>query len=806
MTRQGRGRIGARGWRLAQLLGMTGLAVSYAATPAAADDWQKRLQALEQEAAVFAQLAQAATYDIPAQPLSSALVTFGQQSGLQVAVDNAIVAGLTSQPISGALTPEEALARMLSGTGITWRMSEPNLVMLERVAPVDPEVTVLGPLTVTAERTERSIMDTATSVVVLDDDTIEQRPAMKSVNDVTASIPNVTAPSTGNIAPAVRGVDGTGPAQGADAFLAGTRPRLNVQVDGRPLSYNEVVFGDVSLWDVEQVEVLRGAQSTLQGRNAIAGTVAVRTKDPTYDFEVGGRVIGGDYDRRVLSGVVSAPLVEDQVAFRVAVDHQRRDSFVDFDEIPGVGDPGDFESLNARAKLLIQPEAWEGFSSTITVSHSNYTAPQTEGITRPAKDHEASYPLMPTFNPESTGGVFDTRWQINDNWALENTTSVTGIDIERKALPGDGNATIDAVEIVSEPRVRFTSTDGNFNALGGIYVFNNEQDEFIDLFGTGDFHDETNTVAVFGEATVTVFDDFDITLGARYEREHRRRTGVLKEMDFGGGFIIGPFENDLDETYDAFLPKLGVAWHPTDQLTFGAVVSRGYNGGGAGFTYDAPFESYTFKPEYVWTYEAYTRAELLDKKLQLTGNLFYSRYKDMQVPLDLNPDPDIWSYVIRNADRVETYGAEFGARWLAAPGLELFGEVGLLETEISKYKGSDFKGNELALAPAVTADFGVLYRHQSGFEVSADARYSGDYFSTIENLKEAEVDSYWLLNAQVGYVFGADANVRIFGFVNNILDSHDPTLIDPGAVGTTSDDVLYITQPRSFGVGLEAHF
>src|SRR5688572_31860093 len=120
MTRQGRGRIGARGWRLAQLLGMTGLAVSYAATPAAAEDWQQRLQALEREAAALAQLAQVATYDIPAQPLSSGLVTFGQQSGLQVAVDSAIIEGLQSQPVSGALTPEEALARLLSGTGITW--------------------------------------------------------------------------------------------------------------------------------------------------------------------------------------------------------------------------------------------------------------------------------------------------------------------------------------------------------------------------------------------------------------------------------------------------------------------------------------------------------------------------------------------------------------------------------------------------------------------------------------------------------------------------------------------------------------
>jgi iron complex outermembrane recepter protein len=746
-------------------------------------------------------IAQAAAveYDIPAGSLSDALTEFGRQSGLQVAVDSALLGGLRSPGVTGAMTAEEALSRLVTGSGLTWRMTGPNMVTLEKVAAVEPGTVpgtmTLPPVTVTAERTDRSLMDTATSVSVFDADTIEQRPGMKSTNDIMQNVPNVVAPSTSNIAPAVRGVDGTGPAQGADAFLAGTRPRLNVQLDGRPLSYNEVVFGDVSLWDVEQVEVLRGAQSTLQGRNAIAGTVAIRTKDPTYDFEVGGRAIGGDYDRRTLSGMVSAPLVEDQLAFRVAFDHQKSESYVDFEDIEGQGDPEDFESLTARAKLLIEPEAWEGFSSTITVAHSEYQGPQTESVVRPAEDHETGYPFMPMFNPESTGGVIDTTWQINESWTLENTTSVTGVDIERKALPGDGNAHIEATEIVSEPRVRFTGFEGRLNALGGIYVFNNEQDEFIDLFGGGTFEDSTTTLALFGEGTLAVFEDFDVTFGARYEREERRRTGAL--------FV---FENDLDETYDAFLPKFGLAWHPTDEVTLGAVISRGYNGGGAGFTYDVPFQAYTFKPEYVWTYETYGRAELLDKKLILTGNLFYSRYKDMQVPLDLNPDPSVWAYVIRNADRVETYGAELGARWLALPGLELFGEIGLLETEIERYKDSDFQGNDLALAPNLTADFGFSYRHESGFEFSADARYSGEYFSTVENLDEAEVDPYWLLSAQAGYTFGADGNVRVFGFVNNILDSHDPTLIDPGSVSTTSDDVLYITHPRSFGVGIEAYF
>jgi len=740
-----------------------------------------------------AQAGAVADYDIPAQPLATAMAAFGRQSGLQIVADEGLLGTLQSSPVSGQMTAESALAEMLRGTGLTWRMVDAKTVALE--PEIDPlESGALAPVTVTAERAERSIMDTATSVVVLDEQTIKDRPGIQTNNDLLEAVPNVVSAGTGNFAPAIRGLDGTGPAQGADAFLAGTRPRLNIAVDGRPLSYNEVVFGDVSLWDVQQVEVLRGAQSTLQGRNAIAGTVAVKTNDPTYDYEFGGRFIGGNYDGRVYSGMASGPIVDDQLAFRVAMDYQTHESYVDFNEIPSEDDPEKFRSMNVRGKLLIEPDDWDGFSTLLTVQHSAYQGPQTESVSHPKGDHEAAFPDMPMFNPKSTGGTAETTWEINDNWTLEGTLSITDVDIERKALPGDGNAQIDALEIVGEPRVRFTGLDGDLTVLTGFYAFNSRQDEKIDLLGGGTFDDKTDTYAVFTEGTWTFLEDFDLTLGARYERERRRRTGAMNI-----------FEIDLDKTYDAFLPKVGVAWHPNDDFTLGAVVSRGYNGGGAGFTFEPPFESYTFKPEYVWTYEAYTRADLFDNTLQLTGNVFYSRYKDIQLPFDLNPDPDVWSQVIRNADRAVTYGAEMGARWQATPELQFFADVGVLQTKITKYQDSTLEGNELALSPDVTANVGFVYRHESGFDFSADARFTDNYFSSVENTKDEETDPYVLLNLQSGYSLGDDdANLRVFGFVTNVFDSRAETLIERGS--TSADDSIYIVQPRTFGIGIQAKF
>lgn len=637
------------------------------------------------------------------------------------------------------------------------------------------------------ERSERSLRDTAASVAVFDERTLEQRPLLLGTTDLLARVPNMTSTGTNNFAPAVRGADGTGPAQGADAFFAGTRARLNIQVDGRPASYNEVVFGDVGLWDVEQVEVFRGAQSTLQGRNAVAGTVVVRTKDPSYQPEVKIRAGAGNMASTQVSGVVSGPLLQNRVAARFAFDRGTSDSFVDgFTAFQGVREPGRFESLMLRGKVLVEPDAAKRFSTLLTLNHSRVRGPQTEGVLRPFNEEVSSYPNMPVFEPESTSAGLESRWTWNERVGYEHTLAFTDLHVERKAVPGDGNAEIDGGEFVFEPRVRFSTGDARIKGFAGLYAFRGRQDETIDLFGGGAFDDETTTVAAFGEASIGVPHDVEITVGGRIEQEHRRRTGS-----------DGPFAIDFDETYRVFSPKIGVAWRANDTVTIGAVVSRGYNGGSAGFTYDFPFVSYTFDPEYVWNYETYTRADLYGGTLSLTSNVFLSDYKDMQLPFDLNPDPRIWSFVVRNADTAVTFGGEAGATWRPAGGLELFANVGLLKTEITEFSGSSVEGNELPRSPAFTTDLGLLYRHRTGLDASVDVRYSDAYYSSVTNEPRGKVEPYALVNAQAGYSL---SGARLFVFVTNVFDSAAPVLLEPGA--TTAEDVAMIVRPRRAGVGL----
>ena len=118
-------------------------------------------------------------------------------------------------------------------------------------------------IVVTAERTDRTLRQTASSVVVTTADEVARLGGAYSLDDVVSRTPNLVSTRPASNAPAIRGIDGTGPALGGDAFFGGTRARVNYLIDNRPLSFNETVYIDGLLWDLQQIEVYRGPQSTL---------------------------------------------------------------------------------------------------------------------------------------------------------------------------------------------------------------------------------------------------------------------------------------------------------------------------------------------------------------------------------------------------------------------------------------------------------------------------------------------------------------------------------------------------------------
>ncbi|HVV28307.1 MAG TPA: TonB-dependent receptor [Rhizomicrobium sp.] len=637
---------------------------------------------------------------------------------------------------------------------------------------------------ITAEKNPQSLRDTPASTVVTTAADLDNLAETYTTTSLLERIPNIVVTSPGNSAPAVRGLDGTGPASGADAFFAGSRPRLNYQVDGRTLGYNDSIYLDSALWDVQQVEVYRGAQSTLQGRNAIAGVIAIKTKDPTFDWEGDARVLAGNQGEEQVSGAVSGPLIDDLLAFRLAADFRQSEFYVPFTSYPEDKNPGRYRSIGLRGKLLLTPAG--NVTSLLTIAYNDARAPQSGYVAKPYDDLVAAAPLQPVFRVRTGTLISDTNWTIGDLFSAELNLSGSDFRVDRYSPVGQGNARIDGQEYVAQPFLRAHTEDGRLSGFIAAYVFRTHQNESIDLFGGGTFHDRTETTAGFGELTYKFTPALRLTAGARYEEENRYRVGS-----------DGPFVINLDATYKEFLPKATLAWDVLDNVTIGATAGRGYNGGGAGFTYSAPFISYEYKPEFVWDYEGFVRASLLDHRLTLTGNVFYNDYKDLQLPFVFNPT----STVIRNAERATTYGAEVQANYKPVEDAEIFASIGLLQTKVNEDADPTIQGNELPRSPAFTSDVGFNVTPWRKLTVGADLRYTDAYYSDAFNNARGKTSPYAIVNAQVSYDFEA---ARIFVATRNLFDSRAPVVIGPGT--TPAQDIATLTRPRTFTVGLERKF
>ena len=654
----------------------------------------------------------------------------------------------------------------------------------------------LDEITVVGEKFERNQSTTGSSTSVVTTDQLKREANLLSATQLLKRDVNISDTGLGNDLPTVRGVDGSGPAVGAVAFFAGSRPRLNMQIDGRTSSYNELAFGTKSLWDMKQVEIYRGAQSYAQGRNAIAGAVVMTSNDPTQEWEGAAKLNMGNHRLAQIAALISGPVVKDELAFRLSVDHQQRETAVDLPHYDPVGNPRWFKATNTRAKLLWTPSALPDLYSRLTFNHLNARAPQSETELQPNSPRYT--PERPVFQTRSASTIWDIGYQLSDRWKWENKLVYTHFIHDRKttspfntALPPNRRgvpARVDGNEFQIEPIVKYESE--KYRGLFGLFYFNAKQDESVTMLNgriartpiTTNFNDKTKTKAAFGEITFTPDIPFELTLSARYEQEHHQRKGKS-----------AMFSINRDKKYYVFLPKADIAWKINDNQRLGFKVGKGYNPGGAGVTFGVPYTSYEYDAEYVWNYELYHRWISTDKRLRINSNLFYNDYKDMQLPFTLGPN----SIVIRNADKVVTYGAEINTEWQATEKLALNAGIGMLKTDIKRYPNSGIEGNKLARAPSFSGKLGANYRLLDHLEIGTNYSYNSSYYSTADNLANGKVGHYDQLDVYLAYDF---KYARITLYADNVLNSRKDILLVP-----RSGDIT--RQPeRQIGLSTELRF
>ncbi len=628
------------------------------------------------------------------------------------------------------------------------------------------------------------------------------------------------------------------------------------------VSQNGVTFGRISLWDadlydIDRVEVLRGPQGVINGRNATGGAVNIHTRMPTEEFEAGIRATIGNYRRFATDGYLSGPLFGSNLRGRLAfsTDHsngwientflnedlatkgkaQARATFVadlsDDIEAVLILDAIRDRSIPATSfdRGRIRPDQ-PGLSEFLGVSGGDVDSLTLEGDqARTFEKDQYGATLRVTFTPTDTitltsiTGYVDQ--DINQTYDCDGTrASFCGFPSTPMFPEGYG---FEVQQFSQELTLAADITDDFDLIFGGIYLHDDSThfNHFTasDAFLTPDSTFVTakanlESYAVYTQLRYELSELVRLAAGVRYTKDE-------KTYEESGLAIFTPGAYGASNSWDAFTPRFAIDVQPNDDLTIFASVSRGFRSGGYSITFLGPEDE--FDPEYVWNYEAGLKASLFDGRANVALSGFVMDYKNIQQIVFGLAGTGTDTINAAGADikgvEVEFNGAitdnfliDFSGAWLDAEFSEfrtadpIFTDLGVFNP-VTGLNVRDLSGNRLPRAPKWKFNIAGEYRHQIKPDIMgvlrADYTWQDEMFFGPYNYDLAAQESYGLLGLSAG-LEGIEGNWSFTAFARNVTDTryfqHNSvfaTFINP-----TPSQFGFPGEPRRYGVTLSYDF
>jgi iron complex outermembrane receptor protein len=620
-------------------------------------------------------------------------------------------------------------------------------------------------LTVTAQKEAENLQEAPVSVTAVPRETLESA-GVRSVSEAAEYAPNTffnefSARKLSNAR--FRGV-GSSPAN----------PGVTTYIDGVPqLNTNS---SSIELLGVDQIEFVRGPQSALFGRNALSGVINVTSERPSLRDWTGSLLAPvGNFGAGDVRAAVSGPLVADALGFGVSFGYSRRDGFTR-NAVTG----NDLDSRAAafsKTQLLWVPSAnWETrfLLTTERARDGDYALNDLAALrtnpfqaSRNIEGHTHRDIVAPTVQLRRTG-------QSVDLWATTGlvwweTDDLTDLDYSAFPFATRSNNEKDVqftqeVRVASARDVSIPLSDAvamTWQAGVSIFTQGYEQEainsyapfilsQFIPFPVTE--HTPVSSlddrgVGVYGEATFTVHDRFDGTIGVRGDFEHKE---ALLETFFTP--MIGPPATvNAQENFNDVSPQFTAAYRVTPASTLYATVARGFKAGG--FNPASPSGREAYDEEHSWNYEGGAKTMWFGDRLSINAALFYLRWRGMQVNA---PNPAVpGQFFIENAAGATSRGLEVELSARLAPGCDIFAGIGYTDARFaadSVSSGVPVAGNRLSNAPRYTADAGGQYtvalpRGTSAY-VRAELVFRGPYH--YDDANTAEQEAYSLANFRAG--------------------------------------------------------
>ncbi len=672
-----------------------------------------------------------------------------------------------------------------------------------------PDEDAIDEIVVVADFRGRDASEAPPSISVLDRAMIEER-AVQHFEELVFAVPNMNWSGDGHRARyfQIRGVGELEQYEGAP------NPSVGFLIDDIDFSGIGTV---ATLFDIEQVDVLRGPQGSRYGANALAGLVYMQSTDP--DDERRGRVqLGTGSDGSMSGGIAfGGPLGEGMPRYRIAAHHHASDGFRN-NAYLGRDDTNRRRETMLRAKLDWEPapdwyvrftamhsdidNGYDAFaidnSLTVLSDKPGKDAQQSSGAALRAEWGGSDRVTVTSITTAAYSDIdfsFDADWGNPEAWAPFTYDFITDSDRRRRTVSQE-------IRLASAPGGRLFADTTDW--LAGVYVL--QLDDVLTTLNRGEYVDpffafestlddrfssdfEALSAAVFAQFDIDVGDSGLLTIGLRGERRTTRFSDSAGlELDPAESMLGGDlrYRHDVNDRTSAFIG-----------------LSRGYKAGG--FNLGAvPDGRREFRQEALWNLEAGLRTSWLDGALVASGTLFHSRRRDQQVrtSFQLVPnDPASFVFFTDNAASGRTLGLEAELRFAPGDTWEWYASLGLLQAEFDDFVTPqvDLSGREQAHAPGYTAALGGIWRHPDGWFARVDVSARDEFYFDVSH--DQQSDAIELANVRAGYegerwsaefwarnVFDERYAVRGFFFGNEPPDFPNELYIrqgDPRQVGIT---------------------
>ena len=668
-----------------------------------------------------------------------------------------------------------------------------------------PEKYEIETMTVTAQKREENVQDVPMSISVFSDMQLEDA-GIENTIELTRFSPNVFIKQNA--------LENMVIIRGMSSFDASAFGPAGFYVDD--VSYSLPFMRNLDLFDIERVEVLRGPQGALYGRNSESGVINVITRQPNNEKR--GKVFGeyGNYNSVRAGGNISGPIVRDKLYLGLAWQWEDSDGFMK-NEYNDDDEAAKIEHLNGRGTLRWTPtDRWDisFIANAMDTNDGTGFYRFTDGPNKTDR-LKIKWDGANSLDQENAGQCLRIKYE--GHWF--DVLSITGRnDFESKfafdpdfspAPFGDGITNYEDAVLSQELRVSSPKDSGPFEWLAGVYGFMEDVDSKMDTAAWGQKRVAEIDIqghAVFGQGTYTFFNRLHLTAGLRYDHldlEGKEEWTYLELLPAPPWFQpkTDKFDKDLDFT--EVLPKASIAFDFTEDIMSYATVSKGYLSGGYNYAFVTNNNNFTYDPEYTWNYEAGIKTAWLANRLMANAAVFYIDIKDKQVSEWLQGGGP-FDRMVSNAAKAHSQGIELELQARPVQGLDLFGGVGYIEAKIDDWTSLeadgtryDYKDKHLIFAPKYTYNAGAQYRHVTGFFGRADILGVSYFYSDPKN--KVEIDPYELVNLRLGY---EREYFDIVCWCKNVFDREYATNKQDFG-GTT---LILDGEPRMFGATLTYRF